>query len=146
MGNKNPNMSGLAKPFSKENQPKNRGRKPSSLKKFIKDNNLTADDISAAAKYVLPQTKAEITALQKDNDVPLVMRLFAKAMLKDMTNGYLNNILKIFDRAIGKPKETKEVRSDVTNKIMIDAALAELTDDQAKKLFFELQNKIEGEK
>lgn len=146
MANYNPNTSGLKKPFSKTNQPKNRGRKPSVLKKFIKDNGLTTDDISAAAKYVLPKTRAELMDMEKDNYIPLVMRLFAKAMLKDMKGGYLNNILKIFDRAVGKPKETKEVKTDNFNKVTIDTALSNMDEEQAKKMFFELQGKIEGEK
>ena len=99
----------LRPPFSSTNQPKNRGRKPSSIKKYIKANNVNYNDISAMAKYIIPLTQEQITELAKDAKAPFMMRLFARAVLEDMKKGYLDNILKLLDRAVGRPKESHEI-------------------------------------
>lgn len=141
MANPNPNTKGLKPPFSSTNQPKKKGRKPSVLKKFIKDNNLTADDIARAAKFLLPKTKKELSSLKNDPSVPIVITLFVEGLLKDLENGYLNNILKMFDRAFGKPKEFKETKIIDNDQLkLLDNS--ELTEDDAKKLFFEALKKM----
>ena len=139
-GNPNPNTSGLRPPFTKENQPKNRGRKPSSVRKYIKDNNLSHADISAMAKFMLPLNQEQITTLLTDEKAPFMLRLFAKAVLSDMKKGYLDNILKIMDRAVGKPKEIVESTIDLTSQNH-NIDYSHLTDDEAKQIFMD---KIQG--
>ena len=114
MANANPNQSGLKPAWSKENQPKGKnGRKPSSVKKYIKDNNLNYYDVSSMAKFILPLNKDQLTKLLQDDKVPFVMRLFARSVLEDMKKGNLNNIMTLVDRAVGKPKEIQEVTLDM---------------------------------
>ncbi len=100
----------LRPPWSSTNQPKNKnGRKPSSVKKYIKDNNLTYDDVAQMAKYILPLNKQQLADLIKDDKVPFVIRLFASSVLADLKKGNLSNIMTLIDRAVGKPKERQEV-------------------------------------
>ena len=98
----------LRPPFSKTNQPANRGRKPSSIKKFIKDNNLNYNDVSAMAKYILPLNENQIMDLAADKNKPLVMRVFARSVLQDIKKGNLQNVMILIERAVGKPKEIQE--------------------------------------
>ena len=95
--------------FSSENQPANRGRKPSRLKKYIEDNGLSATDLSATIKYILPMTEAELKELEKDETQPILMRLFVKAILKDMSSSGTYNLLQLFNRAFGAPKQDVSV-------------------------------------
>ena len=115
MGNPNPNTSGLMPPFSSTNQPNNPGRKPSSVKKYIKDNGLNYNDVSAMAKHIIPLTEEEVKALEKNKEAPFMLRLFAKAIRQDLERGYLDNIMKILERAVGKPHEKHQIEAEVTN-------------------------------
>ena len=132
-------LANLKPPFSKTNQPKNNGRKPSSVKKYIKSNNLNYNDVSAMAKYIIPLTKAQISDLVKDEKAPLMMRLFARAVMQDMKKGYMDNILKLLDRAVGKPKEQVEVSGGLDNTLDIkDYSI--LTPEEAKQAFLDKIN------
>lgn len=108
MANHNPNTSGLMPNWSKENQPATKGRKPSGMTKYIKDNGLTHTDIKMLAKYILPLKEAQIKKLVNDDRAPMAVRIFARAIVKDMAKGKMTNIMMLFDRAYGKPKETVE--------------------------------------
>jgi len=100
----------LMPPWSSTNQPKGKnGRKPSSVKKYIKDNNLHYDDVAQMAKYILPLNQEQLTDLIKDPKVPFIIRLFAKSVVEDMKKGNLSNIMTLLDRAVGKPKERQEL-------------------------------------
>ena len=100
----------LRPPWSSTNQPKNKnGRKPSSIKKYIKDNNLNYYDIAALSKHVLPLSQKQLILLTKDEKAPFVVRLFAMAVLKDWKNGNISNVMQLIDRAVGKPKESVEL-------------------------------------
>lgn len=100
----------LRPPWSSTNQPKNKnGRKPSSVKKFIKDNNLNYYDVSAMAKYILPLDEDQLKEILLDKKTPFVMRLFAKSVMEDLKKGNLNNVMTLIERAVGKPKEIQEV-------------------------------------
>lgn len=102
-------LANLLPPFSVGGrQAINPGRKPSRLKKYIKDNNLSAHDIAAASKYLLPKNEDEIKDIILDKKIPLLMRVFAKALLQDLKNGNMDNVFKMFDRAVGKPVEQIE--------------------------------------
>lgn len=97
-------------PFSKDRQPspekRRGGRRPSKVKKYIKDNNISSADISAMAKYMIPLTQKQLQDLFRDETQPFLMRVFAKAMVEDMKDGKIDNILKILDRAVGKQIDT----------------------------------------
>ena len=107
--NKGGTPGNLKEPFSKTNQPKNRGRKPSSIKKYIKENNISYADMSAMAKFMLPLTEEQIRKLLTDPKAPFLMRVFAKAVLSDLKGGHLSNVMLLIDRAVGKSKESIEI-------------------------------------
>lgn len=113
MAERNPNSLANLKPaWSKENQPENRGAKPSNMKKYIRDNNLSHQDIKHIAKYVLPLTEKQIKALINDEKKPIAVRIFARAIVKDLASGKMTNTMQLLDRAYGKPQETVEVKDN----------------------------------
>ena len=136
----NPNsLANLKPPFSSTNQPKNKGRKPSSVKKYIKSNNLNYNDVSAMAKYIIPLTQSQISDLVKDEKAPFMMRLFARSIMEDMKKGYMDNILKLLDRAVGKPKEQVELSGGLDNTTEIKD-YSVLTPEEAKQAFLDKIN------
>ena len=99
MANPNPDMSGLT-PYSKDHPPPpNRGRKPSKLKKYIKNNGITSEDMAHAFRYVLGLTIEQLKDLIKDTNKPAIIVVAASAVLKDMTKGKLNNISTVMRKA-----------------------------------------------
>ena len=138
MANKNPDTSGLKPAWSSTNQPKNPGRKPSKLKKYIKENGLDATDVSAMAKYILPMTQSEIQKLMSDPKVPIVMKVFAKGVLADLKNSNFRNLLILMDRAVGKPTETINLNS-VNQNHNTNLDFKDMTEADAKDAFFKLK-------
>jgi len=123
--------------WSATNQPKNKnGRKPSSIKKYIKDNNLNATDISVLAKYILPLNQDQLTALIRDEKIPFVVRIFVKSVLEDFKRGNLSNIMTLIDRAVGKPKETVDVNEN-SNKTTLNVDYSDMSEDEKRELFFQ---------
>lgn len=139
----NPNsLANLRAPFSSTDQPRNNragGRKPSSLKKFIKKTNISSDDISNMIKYILPMNQDQITELLQDKKTPLIMRIFANAVLRDLKNGNLNNVKDLMDRSIGKPQEHHHHTGEVSN-TNHNIDYSSLSDDEAKTLWHQTMN------
>ncbi len=119
--NPNGTQKNLKKPFSKENQPKGkRGRKPSSIKKYIKENNMNYNDMIAMVKYVMPMNQSEMNILLMDESVPILIRVFVKSILTDLRNGNLSNVMTLFDRAFGRPTQIQEVTHAVDDDIYVE--------------------------
>ena len=97
--------------FSKENQPKNKnGRKSNKLKAFIKDAELSSDDVSDSIKMVLLMSEAELKDLGNDKEKPMLFRSFCNAIADDIKRGSLSNINSLLDRAVGKVTDKSEVK------------------------------------
>lgn len=111
MANPNPNTENL-KPFTKTHRPKNPGRKPSKLKKYIKENNLGTKDIQLLSSNLTNMSIEELKALVQDKTKPIILVGAASAMLKDFTKGQFSCIQWLTDRAYGKPTE----KIDQTNR------------------------------
>ena len=100
--------------FSSTNQPKNNGRKPSQLKKYIKENNVSREDVGLLIKNVLfNKSSDELLALVQDNKTPMVIRLLIKAFLADFKKGSLYNFNILMDRAYGTPKQDITVEGQI---------------------------------
>lgn len=131
--------------FSKENQPspekRRGGKRPSIVKKYIKDNNISAEDVSAMAKYIIPLTQKQLQTLFNDEKQPFLMRLFARAIVDDMKAGKLDNILKIMDRAVGKQIDTI-VKQEIISTNITTNNYAELTDTQLREQLHLLESPI----
>lgn len=134
----NPNLAQYQVRFSATNQPKNNGRKPSKLRKFIKDNNLGATDIQAIAKHFLGKTKAELKALAEDDNQPILLSCTAKALLEDLSKGNIHVEAWLIDRAFGRAVQAVDIKDDrdpvkkMTREEQ-DAYLKEWLDQQNKK-------------
>lgn len=99
MANANPDMSGLT-PYSKDHPPPpNRGRKPSKLKKYIKENSITTEDMKHVFKHILGLSIEQLQDIIADPKKPAIIAVAASAVLKDFTKGKLNNISTVLRKA-----------------------------------------------
>lgn len=118
----NPNIANEAKPyrFSKENQPKNKGRKPSQLKEFIKANNISQSDVNKVFQHLIFGSSVdELKELVKPANMgkqPVIVILLVKAFLEDIKNGTLRESNTVLDRIYGKPTQQlaiEQAKSDI---------------------------------
>jgi len=111
---------GIPHQFSSTNQPARRGRLPSKLKKFCKDNTISKADIDMVFKnLIFGKTIEELQImLNPDNreKLPVIVVLLVSAFIKDMNSGTLKEVNTVLDRIWGKPSQYVEistVRSDI---------------------------------
>jgi hypothetical protein len=93
--------------FSSNNQPENRGRKPSVLK-FIKESGLSITDVKRLlGSLIWEYDSKELAALlkDKDNPVPVGMAIVLGALTEDLKNKNLANLKELWDRAYGRPTQ-----------------------------------------
>jgi hypothetical protein len=104
------------KPYSATHKPPaNNGRKPSQLKKFIKDNNVNREDVALMIKNVLfSKSYDQLVDILQDNKQPMIIRLFIKSYLNDFKKGSLINLQYLLDRAFGNPKQEIEVSGNIS--------------------------------
>lgn len=85
-------------------------RKPSRLRKYIKEVDLTPYDVAAIIKNIIfLKTEEELRTMIYDKKRPMIIRLFIKAFLDDFKSGRLTNTKELMDRALGLPKQPLEV-------------------------------------
>jgi hypothetical protein len=100
---------GVRTRFSSEYQPANRGRKPSKLKKWIKENGVSNEDFIGIFKNIIATHTIE--ELEKmiggDNKkkLPVIVALCISAFIHDMKTGTLNAANSVLDRIMGKPTQ-----------------------------------------
>jgi hypothetical protein len=120
--------------FTSSNQSPNRGRKPSRLKRFIKDNNVSREDVNIVIKnVVMAKTKPELDELCKDEKQPMLVRVLVKAFLHDFKSGTLYNLNSMLDRVYGQADQNVNIFdfSSMTHEQKI-ARLAELQAQREK--------------
>ena len=101
----NPNSLANLQHFSSDRQPKNPGRKPSGLRKFFKENNVSREDASIMIRNVLfGYTEEKLRALEDDPKKPMIIKVFARAFRRDLKNGSLTNFTIFMTWAYGAPK------------------------------------------
>jgi hypothetical protein len=100
---------GVRTRFSSTYQPANRGRKPSKLKKWIKENGVSNEDFLAIFKNIIAtHTIEELqTMIEGDNKnkLPVIVALCISAFIHDMKTGTLTAANSILDRIMGKPTQ-----------------------------------------
>ena len=102
------------KKFSSTYQPKNPGRKPSQLRRFIKDNNISREDVGLMIKNILfSQSYDQLTKMVQDTKQPMIIRLFIKSFLNDFKRGSLTNLTTMLDRAFGTPQQEVNVSGSI---------------------------------
>lgn len=116
--------------FTSENQPSNRGRKPSLYKKLKAITGkkvgweLEKEDYFNVIRWVMEQTPSALERLIKDGngkpnkDVPLWLLNIISALNTDMRYGRTSTVEMIFDRIFGKATQPveSEINAEVTNK------------------------------
>lgn len=129
-------LANLKPPFSTENQPENRGRKPSAFVRMKNEYHLSKDDIVELIRTILPKSKKQLKKMVLQDNKPAIMHVFAKSVLGDLANKNSNNIFKLIEYAMGKAPDVKELKGklEVINKTV---NYDDLPDDEAKKIFFD---------
>jgi hypothetical protein len=123
---------GVPHRFSSANQPAKRGRLPSKLKKFAKDNSISKSDIDMVFKnLIFGKTIEELQDMIKPENkdkLPVIIVLLVSAFIQDMRNGTLREVNTVLDRILGKPTqqlEIAETRNDIPSDPDERRALAE---------------------
>ena len=99
--------------FKKGFDPKrNANGAPRKLISTLSQLGYTNRQISDTMLNILALTKAELQSIASDENFTMLERLIANAVIKDFSKGSLWNFEIILNRAIGKPKETKEIQNE----------------------------------
>ena len=105
--------------FSSTNQPPNAGRKPSRLKKFIKDFDVSKDDIDAIIKnLVFNLSYDELKKLYKSLDenghsnLSAGLAALVSGILHDVKRGDVRVVSLLLDRVYGKSAEMLSPNKD----------------------------------
>lgn len=131
MGKVHPNSLANLKPFTKEYRPKRPGKKPSKLKKYMKECQVGIEDIRhMMANVIFPKNEEELKKLLIEPKTPMIIRLFVRSFLEDFKQGKLDNFEKFMDRIYGKPKQ--EIDSNV------DINIHERAAENIRRVFDEL--------
>jgi hypothetical protein len=126
--------------FSKERQPdrskRGGGRKPSHLRKWIKDDNVGTQDIRLLFSKITSGVKSidDIKELLKDPKTPPIVIFPLKAMLDDFRKGRLDTFKWLTEYAYGKAvQETRNVNADITSDMTREEREQAINDLLAKR-------------
>ena len=131
--------------YSSTNQPARKGRLPSKLKKFCKDNVVSNSDVDKVFKnLIFGKTLDELQELIKPGNkgnLPVIIVLLISAFLQDMEDGTLKEVNTVLDRVFGKATqqvEFTETRKDIPDdpeerKALADTLFNELGIDNADR-------------
>lgn len=89
-------------PFTSTYQPANRGRKPSKLRKYIKDNGLSSRDMQLILSQFVNMDREKLKELAANPKAPILVSGIAAALLKDMMRGRTDTQQWIIDRIHGR--------------------------------------------
>lgn len=99
------------KQFSSTNQPAKRGRYPNKLKRFIKENLVSAEDLNAIIKNILFSKKEDqLKEIISDKKQSMIVRFFVRIFLEDFKKGKFDNVSKLIDRVYGLPTQKAELK------------------------------------
>jgi hypothetical protein len=135
---------GVATRFTSSYQPPNRGRKPSKLSAWIKENNVSNEDFVAIFTTIIATHTLEeledMVSEKKKPKLPVIVALCISAFLRDMKTGTLTSANTILDRIMGKPTQTVDM--GITGNIAFTA----MTPEARRKRIKELLSKREPKK
>lgn len=95
------------KPFSKENQPKNPGRKKK-IYTILKEKGYSKEDTIAAFGEMAYYSVPELKKLHADRKQPVIVRIVANQYYQALVKGDFAKIKEIMEYSIGKPLQTIE--------------------------------------
>ena len=132
VGNKNIAAEGVKYRFSATNQPQNRGRIPSKLRNFVKDNRISKSDVDAIfSNIIFGSTLEELQDMVKPGNkekLPVIVALLISAFIADIKKGTLSEVNTVLDRIYGKAAQSVEVaekKSDIPDDVNERRELAE---------------------
>lgn len=120
MGNPNIGEQGIGSRFSSSKQPENRGRKPSKLKRYLKENNISKTDFDLMFLNVSCKTLGELKEMMKSQNqdkLPLIVAGFISACIHDVQNGTMHEINK--QREFFHGKAAQKIEADVNAPVML---------------------------
>lgn len=100
--------------FSSTYQPGNAGRKPNAIRAYIKENDLSAQDVRSAISNLVTLTDDQLMDVANDKKAPVLLRGFARALIKEIKDSGLANMETLITRAFGKPTEYIQQNIDLT--------------------------------
>lgn len=113
MGNQNISTAGIPYRFSSTNQPANRGRLPSKLKKYIKENSVSKADCDAIFKNIIfGKTLEELQEMIKPGNkekLPLIVVGLIASCVQDVQKGTMREMNNHIDRLWGKPAQMIDI-------------------------------------
>lgn len=106
--------------FSSTNQPKNNGRKPSHLKKYLKENNIGTTDVRHILGGILLRYKTidQLKDAIKDPKTPPMIIFPLKALLQDYAKGKLDAYKFLAEYGYGLPKQEIEQSGEIAAIVM----------------------------
>ena len=125
------------KQFTSENQPGNQGRKPSKLRHYIIDNDVSIHDVRLVLKnIVMENTWQELLVIFRDESQPMLVRSIIGAYLKDFENHKIDNLNTVLDRIYGKALQEVALSGEVVT----------LTPEERRARIKELEEKRKHER
>jgi hypothetical protein len=125
------------KKFSSDDQPENRGRRPSVLT-YIKGSGLSLDDYRRLLMNLIWEyDHKELAAILKDknNKIPMGMTIVLGALLNDREKKNIDNYEKFMDRCFGKSTQGVDIKTSGNLEII------SMTPDERKKRIADLMKK-----
>jgi len=128
MANKNPKLPPVKARFSKNNQPKNRGRKKSILRHLGELTGetfrveLTKEDKYRIIESLIEKSEIELAEIIKDKTRPIFVRSIATALQNEMKLKDLSITTIVLDRVHGRPKQVTESKIVNTGAVVVDTS------------------------
>ena len=113
-----PGIINHSKPFSKDYQPENSGRRKNLLREFIHESQLSKQDVKKIAQFVIDQNLKELEAFIKNPDSPILIVAFCAALLKDLKAGRTDAIDRLLVWAFGAPDQKVITESTVKQEVI----------------------------
>ena len=128
-------------PFSKDYQPKRHGKRPSHLKEYVKDHNVSTQDIRIILGGILTEIKSIEDAKAKllDPKTPFLVQIFLKPLISEWSKNKFDAAKWLAQYGFGMPQQEIVSRNENTNidlqlQNMTREELAEYKKDQIKEL------------
>lgn len=97
----------------KPGQSGNPDGRPKKIYTLIKETGYSKDDLRTALNEMAWHTDAELQALYKDKNTPMIVKVIARALNKAATAGDFNKINQILEYALGKPRQEIEGKMNI---------------------------------
>jgi hypothetical protein len=132
MGNPNIIQAGIKTRFSDTNRPEKPGRKPSHVKKWMKDFDLSVEDVKIIYKnFLFGKTYGDISDIlnnpEERKKLPLSLALQIEILTKAATKGDGRHLEDILSRVIGKPIQGVDIKTSS------DLEIISMTPEERKK-------------